>query len=152
MARGSRSVVLLAAALVMALALPTLAAGKRKPPPPPPPPPDSAADCSLFVEPAIGDYLVLATLNLGVRCATTKQTITVTASSFTRDGADVPLLPYDTLSCTSTAVCVMGIDLFSYDNHPVAFPGDQRYCVSGFGVVGGQTVGPGSGCEEDARI
>jgi len=148
MAMSPRSCISLAAALVLALALPTLAAGKRKPPPPPP---DSAADCSFFVEPSIGDYLVLATLNVGVRCATTKQSISVTAA-FTRDGVAVPLLPYDSLTCSSTNVCVIGIDLFSYDNHPVAFPGDQRYCASGSGVVGGRTVGPGSGCEEDARI
>ena len=148
MAMAPRSCISLAAALVLALALPTLAAGKRKPPPPPP---DSAADCSFFVEPSIGDYLVLATLNVGVRCATTKQSISVTAA-FTRDGVAVPLLPYDSLTCSSTNVCVIGIDLFSYDNHPVAFRGDQRYCASGSGVVGGRTVGPGSGCEEDARI
>jgi hypothetical protein len=80
--------------LALALAVPAVSAAKRKPPPPPPPPPDSAADCTLFVEPAIDDYLVLATLNVGVRCATTKQRITVTAD-FTRDGADVPLIPYD---------------------------------------------------------
>jgi len=146
---ASRSVSFLVAALVIALALPTLAAGKRKPPPLPP---DSPADCSFFVEPSIGDYLVLATLNVGVRCATTKQSISVTATAFTRDGVAVPLVPYDSLACSTTNVCVIGIDLFSYDNHPVAFPGDQRYCASGFGVVGGQTVGPGSGCEEDARI
>ena len=48
--------------------------------------------------------------------------------------------------------CFVGIDLFSYDNHPVAFPGDQLYCASGFGVVGGRTLGPGTGCEHDARI
>lgn len=148
MATASRSVSFLVAALVIALALPTLAAGKRKPPPPPT---DSAADCSFFVEPSIDDYLVLATLNVGVRCATTKQSISVTAA-FTRDGVAVPLVPYDSLTCSTTNVCVIGIDLFSYDNHPVAFPGDQRYCASGFGVVGGQTVGPGSGCEEDQRI
>lgn len=137
--------------LALALAVPAVSAAKRKPPPPPPPPPDSAADCSLFVEPAIGDYLVIATLNVGVRCATTKQRITVTAD-FTRDGVDVPLIPYDTVTCTSTNACVLAIDLFSYDNHPVPFPGDQRYCASGSGVVGGTVVGPGSGCEEDARL
>jgi len=90
-ATASRSVSFLVAALVIALALPTLAAGKRKPPPPPT---DSAADCSFFVEPSIDDYLVLATLNVGVRCATTKQSISVTAA-FTRDGVAVPLVPYD---------------------------------------------------------
>jgi hypothetical protein len=137
--------------LALALAVPAVSAAKRKPPPPPPPPPDSAADCTLFVEPAIDDYLVLATLNVGVRCATTKQRITVTAD-VTRDGADVPLIPYDMLTCTSTNACVIAIDLFSYDNHPVPFPGDQRYCASGSAVVGGTVLGPGSGCEEDARL
>jgi hypothetical protein len=152
MARGSRSVVLLAAALVTALAAPTFATGKRKPPPPPPPPPDTAADCSLVVEPSISDYLVLSTLNVEVRCATTKQTITVTGTSFTRDGVEVPMIPFDTRTCSNTDVCVFAIDLFSYDTTPVAFPGDQRYCVSGFGVVGGQLLGPGSACENDARL
>jgi hypothetical protein len=135
--------------LIVALALAAPAAqGKRKPPPPPP---DSAADCSFFVEPSIGDYLVLATLDVGVRCATTKRSIAVTAD-FTRDGADVPLIPYDSVTCANTNVCVIGIDLFSYDNHPVAFSGDQRYCASGSGVVGGKVVGPGAGCEQDPRI
>ena len=146
-----RKALLLCALLCVALAVPAASAAKRKPPPPPPPPPDSAADCTFFVEPAIEDYLVLSTLDVGVRCATAKQRITVTAD-FTRDGADVPLIPYDTLTCTGTDTCVIAIDLFSYDNHPVAFPGDQRYCASGSGLVGGTVVGPGSGCEEDARL
>jgi hypothetical protein len=137
--------------LAVALAVPAVSTAKRKPPPPPPPPPDSAADCSFIVEPSIDDYLVLATLGVGVRCETTKQRISVTAD-FTRDGVDVPLIPYDSLTCTNTNACLIGIDLFSYDNHPVAFPGDQRYCASGSGVVGGLVVGPGSGCEEDARL
>ena len=137
--------------LLLTLAVPAVSAAKRKPPPPPPPPADSAADCSFFVEPEIDDYLVLATLDVGVRCETTKQRIDVTAD-FTRDGVDVPLIPYDTVTCTSTNACVIAIDLFSYDNHPVLFPGDQRYCASGSGVVGGTVVGPGSGCEEDARL
>ena len=89
---------------------------------------------------------------MGVRRASTKQRIAVTATSFTRDGAAVPLIPYDTVTCSSTTTCVLAIDLFSYDNHPVAFPGDQQYCASGSGVVGGQVVGPGSGCESDARL
>jgi hypothetical protein len=50
------------------------------------------------------------------------------------------------------SACFLTIDLFSYDNHPVAFPGDQLYCASGSGVVSGRVVGPGSGCEHDARI
>ena len=146
-----RKALLPCALLCVALAVPAVSAAKRKPPPPPPPAPDSAADCTFFVEPAIEDYLVLSTLDVGVRCATAKQRITVTAD-FTRDGADVPLIPYDTLTCIGTDTCVIAIDLFSYDNHPVAFPGDQRYCASGSGLVGGTVVGPGSGCEEDARL
>ena len=141
---------LLPATLALAIAAPALS--KRKPPPPPPPPPDSAADCTFFVEPSIGDYLVLATLDIGVRCQSTKQRIGVTATSFTRDGASVALIPYDSVTCSGTSTCVLAIDLFSYDNHPVAFPSDQQYCASGFGLVGGQVVGPGSGCENDPRL
>jgi hypothetical protein len=33
-----------------------------------------------------------------------------------------------------------------------AFPGDQLYGASGFGVLGVPTLAPGSGCEHDARI
>jgi hypothetical protein len=140
--------------LTLALAIPGIAAGKRKPPPPPPPPPDSAADCTFVVEPSIEDYLVLASLLVGVRCETTKQRIDVTATEFTRDGVSVPMLPVgaERRTCTGANACFIAIDLFSYDNHPVAFPGDQLYCASGFGVVGGRTLGPGSGCEHDARI
>ena len=140
--------------LAVALAVPGIAAARKKPPPPPPPPPDSAADCTFVVEPSIDDYLVLATLLVGVRCDTVKQRIDVTATEFTRDGANVPLLPLgaERRTCTGTNACFVGIDLFSYDNHPVAFPGDQLYCASGFGVVGGVTLGPGSGCELDPRI
>jgi hypothetical protein len=141
-----------AVVLIVGLLLAAPAAAKRKPPPPPPPPPDTAADCTFAVAPAIGEYLVLATLNVEVRCDTVKQSITVTATSFTRDGAEVPLIPYDTRTCTNTTACVLAIDLFSYDNHPVAFPGDQEYCASGNGVVGGTTLGPGSACEADARL
>ena len=137
---------------VVALGLAAPAVAKRKPPPPPPPPPDTAGDCTFFVEPAIDDFLEVATLNVGVRCDTTKQRVAVTATSFTRDGASLPLIPYDSIICAGTNTCVLAIDLFSYDNHPVAFPGDQQYCASGFGVVGGQVVGPGSGCESDPRL
>lgn len=141
-------------ALALALAIPGIAAGKRKPPPLPPPLPDSAADCTFVVEPSIDDYIVLATLLVGVRCETTKQRIDVTAIQFTRDGVSVPMLPVgaESRTCTGASACLVAIDLFSYDNHPVAFPGDQLYCASGFGVVGGRTLGPGSGCEHDARI
>jgi len=147
MPRPLRSAVVLVFAL--ALAAPALSApSKRRPPPPPP---DTAGDCQAVVQPSIGDYLVLATLEAGVRCATTKQRITVTAR-FTRDGADVALVPYDTVTCTNSSACFVAIDLFSYDNHPVPFPGDQVYCATATGVIGGTTVGPGSGCEEDARL
>ena len=138
--------------LALALAAPGAAFGKRKPPPAPPPPPDTAADCTFVVEPSINEYLVLATLLVGVRCDTTKQRIDVTVTQFTRDGVSVPLLPTNVRSCTGASECFAGIDLFSYDNHPVAFPGDQLYCAAGFGVVGGVVLGPGSGCELDPRI
>ena len=115
-------------ALTLALAVPGIAAGKRKPPPPPPPPPDSAADCTFVVEPSIDDYIVLARPLVGVRCETTKQRIDVTASQFTRDGVSVPMLPVgaERRTCVSSTACFVVFDLFSYDNHPVAFPGDQR--------------------------
>ena len=92
-------------ALTLALAIPGIAAGKRKPPPPPPPPPDSAADCTFVVEPSIDDYLVLATLLVGVRCESTKQRIDVTATEFTRDGLSVPMLPVgaERRTCTGAA-------------------------------------------------
>lgn len=139
--------------LVLALAAPGAAVGKRKPPPPPPPPPDSAADCSFVVVPSIDEYLVLATLIAGVQCETTKQRIDV-STEFTRDGVRVPILPLgaDTPTCLNRSSCFVAFDLFSYDNHPVAFPGDQLYCTSGSGVVGGLVVGPGAGCELDERI
>ena len=107
-----------------------------------------------MVEPSIDDYLVLATLLVGVRCESTKQRIDVTATEFTRDGVSVPMLPVgaERRTCTGANACFVAIDLFSYDNHPVAFAGDQLYCASGFGVAGGRTLGPGSGCEHDARI
>jgi hypothetical protein len=139
--------------LAIALAAPGAAAGKRKPPPPPPPPPDSAADCTFVVEPSIDDYLVLASIVAGVRCDTTKQRIDVT-TELTRDGVRVPILPLggDTPTCLNRSSCLVVFDLFSFDNHPVAFPGNQLYCVSGSGLVGGRVVGPGAGCELDMRI
>jgi hypothetical protein len=139
------------ATLALALAAPTVAAPK-KPKPPPPPPPDTAADCTFTAQADVPDYLVLATLILRVDCATVKQRITVTATEFTRDGASLPLIPFDTVTCSNTSTCIYGIDLFSYDNHPVAFPGDQRYCASGFGLVGGRTLGPAGACENDPRL
>jgi hypothetical protein len=139
--------------LAVALAVPAGAAAKRKPPPPPPPPPDSAADCSFVVFPAIDDYIVLASLVAGVRCETVKQRIDVT-TQLTRDGVDLPMLPVgaNTPTCTKMSSCFVTFDLFSYDNHPVAFPGNQVHCARGSGVVGGQVVGPGFGCESDERI
>ncbi len=139
--------------LAVALAAPAAAAPKKPRPHPPPPPPDSAADCTFVAEADVPDYLVLASLVVGVRCETTKQQISVT-SELTRDGLRVPILPLgaDTPTCRNTSACLVVFDLFSFDNHPVAFPGDQRYCASGSGVVGGRTLGPGAACEEDARI
>jgi hypothetical protein len=138
------------AAVALALAAPAAAAPKK--PKPPPPPPDTAADCTFSAEADVPDYLVLATLILRVDCATVKQQITITASEFTRDGASLPLIPFDTRVCSNTGTCIYGIDLFSYDNHPVAFPGDQRYCTRGSGLVGGTVLGPASVCETDSRI
>lgn len=135
--------------LAVVLAAPVSAAPKK---PKPTSPPDTGADCTFAVEASVPDYLVLATLDLTVRCSTVKQSITVTASEFTRDGVAVPLIPYDTARCTGTSVCGISIDLFSYDNHPVAFPGDQRYCARGSGVVGGSILGPAAACENDPRI
>jgi len=139
------------AAVVLALAAPAAAAPK-KPKPPPPPPPDTAADCTFTAQADVPDYLVLATLVLRVDCATAKQRITITASEFTRDGVALPLIPFDTQICSNTSTCIYGIDLFSYDNHPVAFPDDQRYCVRGSGLVGGTVLGPSEVCETDSRI
>ena len=139
------------AALALVLAAPAVAAPKKRPKPPPPPP-ETADDCTFTAQADVPDYLVLATLSLRVECATAKQSITVSASEFTRDGVSVPLLPYDTFTCSSTSTCVFAIDLFSYDNHPVAFPGDQLYCASGSGVVGGRLLGPAAACETDPRI
>jgi hypothetical protein len=139
------------AVLSLVLAVPAVAAPKKRPKPPPPPP-DTADDCTFTAQADVPDYLVLATLSLRVECATVKQSITVSASEFTRDGVSVPLLPYDTFTCSSTSTCVFAIDLFSYDDHPVALPGDQLYCASGSGVVGGRLLGPAAGCETDPHI
>jgi hypothetical protein len=140
------------AALALALAAPAAAAPEKPRPKPPPPPPDTATDCTFTAQADVPDYVVLATLILRVDCATVKQTISVTGSEFTRDGVSVPLIPYDTLTCSNTSACLIAIDLFSYDNHPAAFPGDQRYCASGFGLVAGTVLGPASVCENDSRI
>jgi hypothetical protein len=144
-----RNILRLSVFVVLALALaPPAASAKR----PKPPPPDTAADCTFVAEAIVPDYLVVATINVGVRCATTKQTISV-HSEFTRDGASVYVLPYGTdITCTNTTQCLFGYDLFSLDTQPTPYPGDQLYCASGSGIVGGVTLGPGSACEADARL
>jgi hypothetical protein len=140
------------AALALVLAVPAAGAPKKPRPKPPPTPPDTAADCTFTAEADVPDYLVLATLILRVDCTTVKQQITVAASGFTRDGASLPMIPFDTRTCSNTSTCILAIDLFSYDNHPVAFPGDQRYCASGSGLVAGRILGPAQACESDVRI
>ena len=143
---------LLLAALValVALVAPAAADAKRKPPPPPP---DSAADCTFVAFADVPDYLVISSIVVGVRCDTVKQSITV-SPQFTRDGAAVSVLPLGDapLVCTNTSQCLVVYDLFSLDATPVAYPGDQVYCASGAGVVGGTTLGPGSACESDPRL
>ena len=111
-------------ALSMRWRFPASPAGKRKPPPPPPPPPDSAADCTFVVEPSIDDYLVLASLLVGVRCDSTKQGIDVTATELTRDGASVSMVPLgaERRTCTGANACFVAIDLFSYDNQSRRVP------------------------------
>src|SRR5215210_3173493 len=145
-----RSSVALALVLVIALAVPTFSAGKR---PKPTPPPDSADDCTFVAEASVPDYLVLASINVGVRCATQKQSISVSAE-LTRDGVVLQVLPLGSGSRTSTnaSSCFISYDLFSLDNQPVPISGDQVYCASGSGVVGGRILGPASACEEDGRI
>jgi hypothetical protein len=137
-------------AAALALVGPAVADGKRKPPPPPP---DTAADCTFVAETSVPDYLVVSNIVIGVRCATVKQSISV-SSEFTRDGAVVPMLPLgsDTPTCTNTAQCVVAYDLFSLDTTPVAYPGNQVYCASGTGIVGGTVLGPGAACEDDERL
>jgi hypothetical protein len=144
--------VVLRLSMVLAAAL-TLAATASAKPKPPPPPPDSADDCTFVVEPSASEYLVLASLDAGVRCTTSKQSISVSAA-LTRDGVLVPILPLgsDARTCTNTSSCFVSFDLFSLDSFPVVFPGDQRYCAAGSGVVGGRVLGPATACEEDQRI
>lgn len=139
--------------VVVAFALAAPAAAQRKPKPPPPPPPDSAADCAFTVEVSIPEEFVLASLNAGVRCATVKHSISVSAA-LTRDGVTVPVVPVgsDRLTCTEASECFVSFDLFSLDTQPVPIPGNQRYCASGSGVVGGVVLGPASACEEDDRL
>jgi hypothetical protein len=99
-------------------------------------------------------YLVLASLLVGVRCDSTKQgdrRDRHRVPEGRRERVDGPV-GAERRTCTGANACFVAIDLFSYDNHPVAFPGDQLYCASGFGVVGVRTLEPGSGCEHDVRI
>lgn len=138
-------------AVVLALAAPAASVAKRKPPPPPP---DSAADCTLVAESVPTPYLVLVTIDVGVRCATTKQSISVGAQ-LTRDGvllSPVPPLGAENRTCTNTSQCFVSYDLFSIDTNWAPSPGNQVYCASGSGVVGGIVLGPGSACESDDRI
>jgi hypothetical protein len=137
-------------AAVLALAAPAAAEGKRKPPPPPP---DSAADCTFVAFADVPDYLVVSSIVAGVRCDTAKQTISV-HGDFSRDGVVFPVLPLvdGTLTCTNTSQCLIVYDLFSLDTTPVAYPGDNVYCATGTGVVGGTTLGPGTACEADPRL
>src|SRR5829696_4128237 len=146
--RGLRLSILVVAAL--ALAAPGLSAAKKKPPPPPP---DSAADCTLVVEPFATDYLVLVSMNVGVSCATTKQSITV-SSQLTRDGVVLDVLPLGsgTRTCANASACFISYDLFSIDTLPAPTPGNQVYCATGSGLVGGVTLGPATACEEDDRL
>jgi hypothetical protein len=138
-------------AVVLALAAPSVSGGKRKPPPPPP---DSAGDCAFVAEASAPDYLVLATISIGIRCATPKQSISVSAQ-LKRDGVLLsPLLPLgsESRTCSNATECFVGYDLFSLDSFPEPTPGDQVYCATGSGLVGGTVLGPGTACEEDARI
>jgi len=138
-------------AIVLALAAPSVSDAKRKPPPPPP---DSAGDCTFVVEASVPDYLVLASISLGVRCATPKQSISVNAQ-LTRDGVLLsPVLPLgsESRTCSNATECFVVYDLFSLDNFPEPTLGDQVYCATGSGLVGGTVLGPGMACEEDARI
>ena len=146
--RGLRLSIL--AVAVVALAAPGVSGAKRKPPPPPP---DSAADCTLVVEPVVTDYLVLVSLTVGVQCTTVKQSITV-SSELTRDGVVLDVLPLGsgTRTCTNASTCFTGADLFSIDTVTMPAPGNQVYCVTGSGLVGGVTLGPATACEEDDRL
>ena len=137
--------------LVLALAAPSLSGAKRKPPPPPP---DSAGDCTFVAEASVPDYLVLASINIGVRCATSKQSISVSAQLWREGVLLSPVLPLgsESRTCSNASECVVGYDLFSLDTFPEPTPGDQVYCATGSGFVGGTVLGPGTACEEDARI
>ena len=146
-----RSAAAFALVVAVTLALPAISAGKRNPPPPPPP--DSAADCIFVAEASVPDYLVIASINIGVSCATQKQSITVSAE-LTRDGVALFVLPLGSapLTCTNASSCFIGYDLFSIDTVTIAAPGSQRYCATGSGLVGGTLLGPATACEEDDRL
>jgi len=107
----------------------------------------------LAVEPFATDYLVLVSLNVSVRCATPKQSITV-GSQLTRDGVALEVLPLGsgTRTCTNASACSISYDLFSIDTVTIPAPGNQVYCATGTGLVGGVTLGPTTACEEDARL
>jgi hypothetical protein len=140
--------------LVVMVVLATPAVSDAKPKPkPPPPPPDSAADCGLVVAASVPDYLVLASIDVGVRCATAKRSIAV-SSHLTRDGILMPVLPVgsDSRTCSNATECFLSHDLFSLDNHPEPTLGDQVYCATGTGLVGGTVLGPDAACEADARL
>ena len=145
----------LSLALALALAAPSAALAKRKPSPPPPPPPDSAADCALsVVAPDTDGYLVLTMIVGEVRCGTTKQRIDV-GGQLTRDGVVIsPVLPAgsETRTCTNASACNVVYDIFSLDSHPAPIPGDQRYCATARGVIGGTVLGPASGCEHEPLL
>jgi hypothetical protein len=55
-----------------------------------------------------------------------------------------PVLPLgsESRTCSKATECFISYDLFSLDNHPEPRPGDQVYCATGTGVVGGTVLGP----------
>ena len=109
----------------------------------------TTADCTFTAQADVPDYLVLATLILRVDCATVKRG-SPSPPSDARDGASF-LIPFSTSRARTRRRASTGIDLFSYDNHPVASPGDQRYCASGR-ARRGRTLGPAGACESDPRL
>jgi hypothetical protein len=119
--------------LVFLVAAPAASAKRPKPPPP-----DTAEDCTFVAEAIVPDYLVISTINVGVRCASTKQTITV-HSEFTRDGAFVYVLPYGTdITCTDTA---KGAGCRAFDGGvPDRVEGVARHAGAGAGVFAVQAV------------
>lgn len=55
-----------------------------------------------------------------------------------------PVLPLgsESRACSKATECFISYDLFSLDDHPEPMPGDQVYCVTCTGVVGGTVLGP----------